>query len=107
MNITGTIDRPTTHNPQKQDPMNPTPAQPAGLALSEAARTGHLTGTENRTREMQLIPEALARAHMDERMREAEHQRPATRLRNARRLQRHAERATLRARRALALAVMQ
>ncbi|MFJ4416072.1 hypothetical protein [Streptomyces sp. NPDC088925] len=107
MNITGTIDRPTTHNPQKQDPMNPTPAQPAGLALSEAARTGHLAGTENRTREMQLIPEALARAHMNERLREAEHQRPSARLRNARRLQRHAERATLRARRALALAVMQ
>ncbi|WP_037933350.1 hypothetical protein, partial [Streptomyces sp. SPB78] len=80
MNITGTIDRPTTHNPQKQDPMNPTPAQPAGLALSEAARTGHLAGTENRTREMQLIPEALARAHMDERLREAEHQRPSARL---------------------------
>lgn len=56
---------------------------------------------------MQLIPEALARAHMHERLREAERQRPAARLAAARRLQRRAERVSLRARRALAMAVMQ
>ena len=56
---------------------------------------------------MQLIPEALARAHMHERLREAEAERRAVRLVAARRMQRRAERASLRARRALAMAVMQ
>lgn len=56
---------------------------------------------------MQLIQEALARAHMHERLREAEQQRQAERLAAARRMQRRAERASLRARRALAMAVMQ
>jgi hypothetical protein len=56
---------------------------------------------------MQLIPEALARAHMHEKLREAESERRAVRLATARRMQRRAERASLRARRALAMAVMQ
>jgi hypothetical protein len=56
---------------------------------------------------MQLMPEALARAHMQQRLSEAEHERRAVRLVTALRLQRRAERATLRARRALAMAVMQ
>lgn len=107
MNLTGTIDRPRTHNPQKQDPMKPTTAQPTGTALAEHLRTGEPAGPQNRTREMQLIPEAMARAHMHERLREAEAARPAARLIAARRLQRRAERASLKARRALALAVMQ
>ncbi|MEY9963200.1 hypothetical protein ABIA33_001233 [Streptacidiphilus sp. MAP12-16] len=52
---------------------------------------------------MQLMPEALARVHMQERLQEAEHER----LLHAMRLRRRAERATLRARRALAGVVMQ
>jgi hypothetical protein len=55
---------------------------------------------------MQLIPEALARAHMHERLREVDAERQAVRLVAARRMQRRAERASLRARRALAMAVM-
>ncbi|GAA3085368.1 hypothetical protein GCM10020254_32170 [Streptomyces goshikiensis] len=55
---------------------------------------------------MQLIPEALARAHMDDRMREVDAERQALRLVAARRMQRRAERVSLRARRALAMAVM-
>lgn len=55
---------------------------------------------------MQLIPEAMARAHMDDRMREADAERHALRLVSARRMQRRAERVSMRARRALAMAVM-
>ncbi|NIY68174.1 hypothetical protein SMALB_6257 [Streptomyces malaysiensis] len=62
---------------------------------------------QNRNREMQLIQEALARAHMHDRIQEAESERQAVRLAAARRMQRRAERASLRARRALAMAVMQ
>jgi hypothetical protein len=100
---TGTIDRPVTRDPQKQDPtMNPsftdTPAP---------VNSGALEARQNRNLEMQLIPEALARAHMHERLQEAESERRAVRLATARRMQRRAERASLRARRALAMAVMQ
>ncbi|AEW96413.1 hypothetical protein SCATT_40420 [Streptantibioticus cattleyicolor NRRL 8057 = DSM 46488] len=56
---------------------------------------------------MQLIPEAMARAHLRQRLDEAESQRPGRRLAQARRLQRRAERVSLRARRAIALVVMQ
>ncbi|AGP55151.1 hypothetical protein M271_17965 [Streptomyces rapamycinicus NRRL 5491] len=56
---------------------------------------------------MQLMQEALARAHMHDRLQEAESERQAVRLAAARRMQRRAERASLRARRALAMAVMQ
>ena len=52
---------------------------------------------------MQLMPEALARVHMQERLQEAEHER----LMHAVRLRRRAERMSLRARRALASVVMQ
>ncbi|GGO85754.1 hypothetical protein [Wenjunlia tyrosinilytica] len=62
---------------------------------------------QNRSLEMQLMPEALARAQMEQRLREAESERKALRLLRARRLQRRAERASLRARRALAVALMQ
>jgi hypothetical protein len=92
MNTAGTIDRPLTHDPKKQAPMKPT--------------TGANDSRQNRTREMQLIPEALARAHMHERLHEADRERLAARLASARRMQRRAERASLRARRALAMAVM-
>ncbi|MFG2502461.1 hypothetical protein ACGFSB_30150 [Streptomyces sp. NPDC048441] len=107
MNTTGTIDRPLTHDPKKQAPMKAITTEPAGSASPDFTTTGANDSRQNRTREMQLIPEALARAHMHERMREAEIQRPAARLMAARRMQRRAERASLRARRALAIAVMQ
>ncbi|MDH6225092.1 MULTISPECIES: hypothetical protein [Streptomyces] len=104
-----TIDAPHTHDPRKQAPMKPSTHEPAGSL--PATRDFPLTGApevrQNRTREMQLIPEAMARAHMRERLREAEVARPALRVVAARRMQRRAERASMRARRALALAVMQ
>jgi hypothetical protein len=107
MNTAGTIDRPLTHDPEKQAPMKPSASEPAGSATEDVTTTGANDSRQNRNREMQLIPEALARAHMHERMHEAEQQRRAERLAAARRMQRRAERASLRARRALAMAVMQ
>ncbi|MEU4087890.1 hypothetical protein ACWD4F_38725 [Streptomyces aureus] len=107
MNIRGTIDRPLTHDPKKQAPMKPSTSEPAGSAISDFATTGATDSRQNRTREMQLIPEALARAHMHERLHQAERERQAVRLAAARRMQRRAERASMRARRALAMAVMQ
>nr|WP_245246372.1 hypothetical protein [Streptomyces lonarensis] len=65
--------------------------------------------TQNRNRRMELMPEAMARSHMSERLRQAESQRLATAMlleRRSRRLQRRAARASHRARRALARAVM-
>ncbi|HCA85475.1 MAG TPA: hypothetical protein DEQ61_08275 [Streptomyces sp.] len=109
MNAAGTIDRPHTHDPKKQVPtMKPFANEPSA-APSTTSRTtsGATESRQNRNREMQLIPEALARAHMHERMREAETQRRAARLVTAQRMQRRAERASLRARRALAMAIMQ
>ncbi|MFJ8945454.1 hypothetical protein ACIRG4_19860 [Streptomyces sp. NPDC102395] len=107
MNIAGTIDRPLTHDPKKQAPMKPSTSEPAGSATEDVTTTGANDSRQNRTREMQLIPEALARAHMHDRLQEAERERRAMRLATARRMQRRAERASLRARRALAMAVMQ
>ncbi|MFI7017732.1 hypothetical protein [Streptomyces sp. NPDC050164] len=107
MNTAGTIDRPLTHDPQKQAPMKPSTYEPAGSANQDFTPSGAKDSRQNRTREMQLIPEAMARAHMRERLQEAERERPAVRLATARRMQRRAERASRRARRALAMAVMQ
>ncbi|MBR8643644.1 hypothetical protein KEF29_40515 [Streptomyces tuirus] len=107
MNTAGTIDRPLTHDPQKQAPMKPSTYEPSGSANQDFTTSGAKDSRQNRTREMQLIPEAMARAHMRERLREAERERPAVRLATARRMQRRAERASRRARRALAMAVMQ
>ena len=107
MNTAGTIDRPLTHDPKKQAPMKPSTSEPAGSAIPDFTATGANDTRQNRTREMQLIPEALARAHMHDRMYEAEQERRAIRLVTARRMQRRAERASRRARRALAMAVMQ
>ncbi|MFH8338510.1 hypothetical protein [Streptomyces sp. AM6-12] len=106
MNITGTIDRPLTHDPKKQAPMKPSTSEPAGSVTPDSA-SGATEARQNRTREMQLMQEALARAHMHERLHEAQRQRQANRLAVAQRMQRRAERASLRARRALAMAVMQ
>ncbi|MEV7287338.1 hypothetical protein AB0O01_22660 [Streptomyces sp. NPDC093252] len=107
MNAAGTIDRPLTLDPQKQAPMKPSAHEPTGSATEDVSTTGAHDSRQNRTREMQLIPEALARAHMHDRLREAEQERRAIRLAAARRMQRRAERASMRARRALAMAVMQ
>jgi hypothetical protein len=107
MNTAGTIDRPLTHDPKKQAPMKPSTSEPAGSAIEDVTITGANASRQNRTREMQLMQEALARAHMHERLNQAEQERQAARLATARRMQRRAERASLRARRALAMAVMQ
>ncbi|MER7173621.1 MULTISPECIES: hypothetical protein [Streptomyces] len=112
MSTAGTIDRPETHDPMKQAPMlhrfksATADREPLGSATTDFSHTGVTASRQNRTREMQLQPEALARAHMHERMREADAEREAVRLVSARRMQRRAERASLRARRALAMAVM-
>lgn len=107
MNLFGTIDRPTTHDPKKQDPTMHRPSvEPFGSEAPTRDTSGATASRQNRNLEMQLIPEALARAHMDERLRAAESERRAARLVSARRMQRRAERASLRARRALAMAVM-
>ena len=82
-------------------------AEMASAIDTHAHVAGAAAARQNRTREMQLIPEALARAHMEQRLREAAAERPARRLVHARRMQRRAERASLRARRALAMVVMQ
>lgn len=109
MTANGTIDRPLTHDPLKQALMSPhatTSEQPHGSATADFITAGAITSRQNRTREMQLIPEAMARAHMADRMREADVERLALRVVAARRMQRRAERVSLRARRALAMAVM-
>ncbi|MER6422219.1 hypothetical protein [Streptomyces sp. NPDC001137] len=107
MNITGTIDRPLTNDPKKQAPMKPSTNEPAGSAIEDFTTTGATGSRQNRTREMQLLQEALARAHMRDRLHEVEQERQAVRLVSARRMQRRAERASRLARRALAMAVMQ
>jgi hypothetical protein len=107
MKHAGTIDRPRTHDPRNQAPMITPTNEPVGSATPNVTITGANASRQNRTREMQLIPEAMARAHMHERLREAEAERRAMRLLSARRMQRRAERASMRARRALAMAVMQ
>ncbi|CAL9553201.1 hypothetical protein [Streptomyces sp. enrichment culture] len=107
MNTAGTIDRPLTHDPKKQAPMKPSTSEPTGSMIEDITTTGATDSRQNRTREMQLIPEALARAHMHDRLRDAQQERRALSVAAARRMQRRAERASLRARRALALAVMQ
>ncbi|MFE0811905.1 hypothetical protein ACFW4M_36500 [Streptomyces sp. NPDC058794] len=107
MNTAGTIDRPLTHDPKKQAPMKPSTHDIAGTAPEDFTTSDAKDSRQNRTREMQLIPEALARAHMHDRLHEAEQERRALRLATARRMQRRAERASMRARRALAMAVMQ
>ncbi|KUN02393.1 hypothetical protein AQI95_26580 [Streptomyces yokosukanensis] len=107
MNTAGTIDRPLTHDPKKQAPMKPSTSEPAGSANPDVTTSGATEARQNRTREMQLMQEALARAHMHERLHDAVRERQAVSLAVAQRMQRRAERASMRARRALAMAVMQ
>jgi hypothetical protein len=73
--------------------MTTTTREPVGSATPDVTIIGANDSRQNRTREMQLIPEA-------------EEGRQAVRLVAARRMQRRAERASMRARRALAMAVM-
>jgi uncharacterized protein with von Willebrand factor type A (vWA) domain len=87
--------------------MKPSTHEPVSSAPEDLTTSGANDSRQNRTREMQLIQEALARAHMHEQLRLAERERRAMRLATARRMQRRAERASMRARRALAMAVMQ
>lgn len=107
LNLVGTIDRPHTHDPRNQAPMTTPTKEPVGSATLDVTNSGANDSVKNRNREMQLIPEALARAHMHDRLTTAEVERRALRLVSARRMQRRAERVSLRARRALAMAVMQ
>ncbi|MGW6910436.1 MULTISPECIES: hypothetical protein [unclassified Streptomyces] len=107
MNTAGTIDRPLTHDPQKQAPMKPSTHELAGSAPEDFTTRGANESRQNRNREMQLIQEALARAHMHELRHDAQRERRAAHVATARRMQRRAERASMRARRALAKAVMQ
>lgn len=114
MNTAGTIDRPTTHGPLprhllKQDHvMAQITSEPLNNSGADArSRTAAAGSRQNRNRDMQLMPETMARAHMSQRLQEAESENRALRLMTARRLQRRAERLSLRARRALAMAVMQ
>ncbi|MDT0307662.1 hypothetical protein RM780_11900 [Streptomyces sp. DSM 44917] len=102
MNVHGTIGRPAPHDPRRDTEMTFTQSEPAARR------------EQNRTTTMHLIPEALARSQMQERIHEAESQRLVRQLalaarlqRKSRRLQRRADRASRRARRAMALAVMQ
>ncbi|MCM2576154.1 hypothetical protein [Streptomyces meridianus] len=107
MNTTGTIDRPRTHEPTKQVPTMKPSANESSVSTPFSRTAQNAPGSrQNRNRDMQLIPEALARAHMHDRVNEAESQRRAHGILSARRLQRRAERASMRARRALAMAVM-
>lgn len=62
MNTAGTIDRPLTYDPQKQAPMKPSTHDLAGTAPEDFTTSDAKDSRQNRTREMQLIPEALARA---------------------------------------------
>ncbi|WP_441251581.1 hypothetical protein [Kitasatospora sp. McL0602] len=82
--------------------MNPVAIDPTVRRAEQATELQ----TRNRTLEMHLLQENLARAHMQQRLQEAEHERTAVRLARATRLARRAERASMRARRALALVVM-
>lgn len=107
MNTPGTIDRPLTHDPRKQAPMTLSAQEPVRSATEDLTTNGANDSRQKRTREMQLIPEALARAQMRDRLHEAQQERRAARLVTARRMQRRAERASQRARRALAMAIMQ
>jgi hypothetical protein len=105
--VPGTLDRPLTHDPKRHHSENQAPTMTTALTDLRPRATDAMASTQNRNLEMQLMPEALARAHMQQRMREADAARRAERLLSARRLQRRAERASMRARRALAMAVMQ
>lgn len=107
MNLQGTIDSPATRDPQLRHLPKQDPTMTSTSDAHSDRRTGAATSRQNRNRQMQLMPESLARAHMELLLEQAEHERTARRVQTARRLQRKAERASQRARRALAMTVMQ
>jgi hypothetical protein len=76
------------------------------VTKNPAVETRTTAAHSHRSLEMHLMNEALARAHMQERLREAEHERLAYHVAMAKKMRKRAENASLRARRALALAVM-
>ncbi|AUY49920.1 hypothetical protein [Streptomyces sp. CB01881] len=78
----------------------------AAIDPTVRAEQTHELQIQNRTLEMQLLHESLARAHMQERLQEAEHERLVSRVARAQRLKQKAERASLRARKAIAVALM-
>ncbi len=86
--------------------IDPTSDKQALMSLTstepDPRRGADAASHSRRTLHMQLMPEALARVHMHDRLQEAEHER----LVRAFRLKRKAERMTLRARKALANVVM-
>jgi len=82
--------------PERQDPAMET-------AVDD---TTHLP-LNDRNKNMHLMHEAMARAQMEDALRRAESQRRAHHIVVARRMRARAEHASLRARRALAIAVMQ
>jgi hypothetical protein len=73
--------------------------------LSSPTRTIHQTHVLNRSTEMQLMHEDLARAHSQQRLEEAVRRERAHRLLVAHRAARRAEQAAMRARRLLASVV--
>ncbi|GAA2601982.1 hypothetical protein [Streptomyces axinellae] len=103
----GTIDNPSALEPRTRHLTKQDPTMAPIHETTARTRSDATIVRQNRTREMQLLPESLARAQIQDRMQEAESERRALHVLTARRLQRRAERATRRARRALAMAVMQ
>ncbi|MFD0275550.1 hypothetical protein ACFVHB_16830 [Kitasatospora sp. NPDC127111] len=95
-----TVHFPTTHHEQDH--------HMTAAAIDPTVRAEQTTELQiqNRTLEMQLLHESLARAHMQERLQEAEHEQLVSRVVRAKRLKQKAERASLRARKALAVALM-
>ncbi|MGW7581262.1 hypothetical protein ACWGKU_10880 [Kitasatospora sp. NPDC054768] len=91
---------PSKHHEQDHH-MNPAAVDPTARAEQATERQ-----TQNRILEMQLLHESLARAHMQDRLHEAENQRLVNRVARARRLRQRAERVSMRARKALAVALM-
>lgn len=79
---------------------------PAGMAaVTDPTAPDHQTQILNRSTEMQLMHEELARAHAAHRLEEAIRRERMHRLVRAHRASRRAEEAALRARRLLAVAV--
>jgi hypothetical protein len=79
---------------------------PPRVPIRQPAIDDMKTVLSNRSREMSLLNEDLARAHQRARLDEAARLRRATLVARARRQQRRAEAASARARRALALAAV-
>lgn len=102
---TGTIDKPSGYEPYPTRPAKQ--KQKQNQPMSRHMKNGAKDPHQNRTRNMQLMPESLARAQLPDCAPDTESEPEEPRPLSARGLQRRAGRATLRARRALAMAVMQ